>query len=231
MAQRYLPTERVDITFNAWWTKYGRTPANIPRALARTRAQIGPPVPPDYVPPPHRFAGGRITATPKAPLPDLANDPYEVVVIPNRDHVNNCYPQTAYVFPDNLRFHDAEDLAYKLKNLSREKNAKIKRLVITGHGSNYQMWIGLNLVNLDYLKDPKNSTTVQLARIRDLLDKDAIVVLRGCEVGQNEELIRTFSKVLGDVRVQATTIKQNCTKKELEPPATECNGNTCTPIR
>lgn len=44
----------VDVTFNAWWTEYGRTPQNIQRAFDRTRAQVGGMMPPGYVPPPLR---------------------------------------------------------------------------------------------------------------------------------------------------------------------------------
>jgi Pre-toxin TG len=50
----FLPVGRVDVTFNAWWKELGRTQEAIPAALARTKKQIGGPMPPSYVPPPLR---------------------------------------------------------------------------------------------------------------------------------------------------------------------------------
>ena len=49
-----ISTAKVDETFNAWWSIYGRTPDTVERALAKTRAQIAGPMPPGYVPPPWR---------------------------------------------------------------------------------------------------------------------------------------------------------------------------------
>jgi hypothetical protein len=49
-----LATEKVDVTFNAWWKVYGSKPETVQKALDKTRQQIGPPMPAGYVPPPLR---------------------------------------------------------------------------------------------------------------------------------------------------------------------------------
>jgi hypothetical protein len=54
MGQRYLDTATVDATFMAWWQQYGKKPETIQKALAKTKAQIGPPMPPGYIPSPLR---------------------------------------------------------------------------------------------------------------------------------------------------------------------------------
>jgi hypothetical protein len=58
MARKYLATAIVDVTFHAWWKVYGRKPETIQKALDRSRQQIGPPMSPDYVPPPWRSKAG-----------------------------------------------------------------------------------------------------------------------------------------------------------------------------
>jgi hypothetical protein len=52
-----ISTARVDTTFLAWWREYGMRNNQIGRALQRTRDQIGPPMPANYVPPPLRYRG------------------------------------------------------------------------------------------------------------------------------------------------------------------------------
>jgi hypothetical protein len=52
-----VPTDAIDKTFNAWWQQYGGTADAIQRALERTRKQVGPPMPQNYVPPPLRQTG------------------------------------------------------------------------------------------------------------------------------------------------------------------------------
>jgi hypothetical protein len=52
--ERYLSFDAIDATFHAWWVILGLREATIPLALQQTRSQIGPSVPPDYVPPPQR---------------------------------------------------------------------------------------------------------------------------------------------------------------------------------
>lgn len=54
-----LSTATVDVTFNAWWKHYGGTPETIQKALEKTKQQIGPPMPPGYVPPPLRSKAPR----------------------------------------------------------------------------------------------------------------------------------------------------------------------------
>ena len=38
-----ISDQAVDVTFNAWWKEFGGTYESIPRALERTRQQIGAP--------------------------------------------------------------------------------------------------------------------------------------------------------------------------------------------
>lgn len=54
MANKYLDTAAVDVTFNAWWVVYGRRPSSVHLALQETKDQIQGPMPPNYVPPPWR---------------------------------------------------------------------------------------------------------------------------------------------------------------------------------
>lgn len=49
-----ISEQAIDVTFNAWWKEFGGTYESIPRALERTRQQIGATMPPGYLPPPHR---------------------------------------------------------------------------------------------------------------------------------------------------------------------------------
>jgi len=54
MRSEGLSTNKIDQTFNAYWRMLGGQEVHIDMALARTRDQIGPSVPTDYVPPPRR---------------------------------------------------------------------------------------------------------------------------------------------------------------------------------
>lgn len=59
---KFLSQALVDVTFNAWWTTYGRRPDTVQRALHKTIDQINGeavrrpngPFPPSYQPPPWR---------------------------------------------------------------------------------------------------------------------------------------------------------------------------------
>lgn len=62
-----LSTATVDATFNAWWKHYGGTPETIQKALEKTKQQIGPPMPPGYVPPPLRSKAPTTAAPPPPP--------------------------------------------------------------------------------------------------------------------------------------------------------------------
>src|SRR5262245_9070378 len=79
MGQKYIPTYRVDITFNSWWNVYGNKRETVQRALDETRAQIGPPMRPDYVPPPWRKAPAANKAT-SAPSKNGAGTPSQAAL-------------------------------------------------------------------------------------------------------------------------------------------------------
>jgi hypothetical protein len=72
-----VPWNTVDVTFNAWWKEYGGKPDAIARALQRTREQIGPSMPSDYVPPPLRVKKApAVGATPPSKIDDGPPPPY-----------------------------------------------------------------------------------------------------------------------------------------------------------
>jgi hypothetical protein len=73
-----LKAALIDVTFNAWWTKFGSKPETIQQALDKTRGQINGcdragvayrtgPMPEDYVPPPLRPKPAGAAAAPKKP--------------------------------------------------------------------------------------------------------------------------------------------------------------------
>ena len=70
---RYERTEDVDTIFTSLWKVFHQTPDSVPLALQATSTQVGPRMPPGYVPPPQR------TAPAGAPLSDKRKDMLAII--------------------------------------------------------------------------------------------------------------------------------------------------------
>lgn len=70
----HLPTHVVDVTFFAWLDRAGGRANPVAWALARTAAQIGPPMDPGYIPPPWRNQGPPAPVIHGPPAPEAAGE-------------------------------------------------------------------------------------------------------------------------------------------------------------
>ncbi|QEF99773.1 hypothetical protein Mal15_38400 [Stieleria maiorica] len=128
----FLTQQQVDVTFNAWWTEYGRTPQNINRALQKTITQInGEPVrrpsgpfPPGYIPPPMRKKSKTNTAS----KPPSENDP---------NHLKRLAQQNAAAgraaAKKELRKTEMEASRLQKRYAEMKRILKERNLTIPGH--------------------------------------------------------------------------------------------------
>lgn len=128
----FLTQAQVDVTFNAWWNEYGRTPQSVHRALTRTIKQInGEPVrrpngpfPPGYIPPPLRNKG---KATPP-PKPASENDAKQL-----KRQAQQKAPAGRVAAKKELRQTELEISRLKKRYAVMERVLKERNLTIPGH--------------------------------------------------------------------------------------------------
>lgn len=102
------------------------------------------------------------------------------------------------VSPGTIFMQDVKSFAVGV--IASADGGMIKRLNIIDHGNEQGCWFGS-----DYIDEKNFEKHVQyLAKVSPSLTKSAIVHLRHCRVGQNQDLLRMFALTFG-VKVYAGT--------------------------
>lgn len=104
------------------------------------------------------------------------------------------------------QINSVKEMVTYVQNQCAEKERQVATLVISGHGNPTGFRIGNNdfitLQNLSNYKD-------DLSKLAPLFMERGGVYIEACETGQNSQLLREFSKVLGGVYVTARKTEQS----------------------
>jgi hypothetical protein len=117
------------------------------------------------------------------------------------DDSTGALKDEAEIVRNYIPVRNPADLVWRAVIEFNRTGYKIKRMVISGHGTRYAMQIGDTWINLDN----RLKWAPQLAMLRPYFSENASVYLFGCRVGQNSDLLMTLSALWGGVRVEAMT--------------------------
>jgi len=139
------------------------------------------------------------------------NDPYDLAMRVARLHTSR------YIGINNVH-----DMVEKLIAKAVAENAKIRKLVVVGHGQPQGQDIGSDNIaanSLDKLTTPKDPATGKdlpsrtilqdLVRLKPYLSRDATIELLGCRTGRARKLLARLSRELGvTVRAHTSSVYQ-----------------------
>ena len=118
---------------------------------------------------------------------------------------------------DYIPVTDTEDFVRRLLLLVSKSGRKIRTLVYFGHGNSDHFRIGD-----DWIDERSGDELKTLRQLAPWFAPDATVILKACDVGQDQKLLSRLSAAFGGVRVIAWTGRITVNKKDEE--ITE-NGN------
>jgi hypothetical protein len=160
----------------------------------------------------------------------MAEDGLVIHVIPHEDPVNLYYPSSKLVSVDERLITNTADMVDLVVKVSQTEKKKVKLLTITGHGNPDGFYIGNDWVTVADLIFADKRIYKKLQELRLVLAPDARVVLRACDVGESEGLLKAFSGALGGARVQGSSWKQLGPIPGLVGPVIECTLTTCKTV-
>jgi hypothetical protein len=100
---------------------------------------------------------------------------------------------------DHIPIANTSDFINRVANEVKSTGGKIRRMVISGHGSPYHFTIGEDSIHKD------SPYLFMLSSIGPFFASDAEVRISACEIGQNRDLLRRLSQLWGGVKVVAHT--------------------------
>jgi hypothetical protein len=104
----------------------------------------------------------------------------------------------AEIVKDYIPIKSVADMVSRVVHQVNRTGGMIRRLVISGHGGRWGFYIGHEMVTLN------SDKLLYLALLRPFFTPDAVVTIKVCKVGLDQQLLHKLSALMG-VRVVAYT--------------------------
>lgn len=109
-------------------------------------------------------------------------------------------------FGNCIVINGLDELENKIRILCGSGTREIGHLTIIGHGDGFHQNIGFNELRLGCKGFGQEGETFK--KMKPFFAQDAVIILGGCQVGQNDSIVNELSRILPGVRVRAFTAQQ-----------------------